>query len=78
MPLNLELTYYIGMIYHFTSTSLFVAEIAGLEPTHRNGYRLLVVFKTTALPIRLISPFGGRGRIRTDGPLLANGAFQEH
>lgn len=25
------------------------AEIAGLEPTHRNGYRLLVVFKTTAL-----------------------------
>ena len=49
MPLNLELTYYIGMIYHFTSTSLLVAEIAGLEPTHRNGYRLLVVFKTTAL-----------------------------
>ena len=32
----------------------FIAEEAGLEPTHRIGYRLLVVFKTTALPIRLI------------------------
>ena len=49
MPLNLELTYYIGMIYHFTSTSLFIAEIAGLEPTHRIGYRLLVIFRITAL-----------------------------
>lgn len=26
-----------------------LAEIAGLEPTHRIGYRLLVIFKITAL-----------------------------
>lgn len=38
--------------------SFFLAEVEGLEPPHRYS-RLLAVFKTAALPIRLILPCTG-------------------
>ena len=47
----------------------------GLEPKH--PYGLLLVFETSALPIRLMSPnYGGAGGIRTHVSFRTNG-FQD-
>ena len=48
-------------------------ELLGLEPRHRHHCRLLVVFKTTPFPIRVITPYKiiyGSGEIRTLATIL--------